>query len=316
MKLIDASSKVLSRCMGLSSEEKLLIVCDENTINIGESLFTAALPMGADAILIQIPATKISGGEPPDLVASALLNSDVAICPTTNSLTHSEAVKMAYKKGTRVATMPGITKEVLIRTMDADYDKIKIRSKRIAQILDQGIHVEVTTDKGTNISFSIKKRKPIADFGILTKKGSIGNLPAGEAFIAPLEYSVEGKAVIDGSITNIGKLNEEVILIIKGGSILNIRGGTEAEMLDELIRGHVEKAKMIGEFGIGTNDTAMISGNPIEDEKVLGTVHIAIGKNSSFGGVIDTDIHLDCIIKNPYVSIDGKQIMKNGKLKI
>ncbi len=316
MKLKDAASKVLSQCMGFQSEEDLLVVCDEKTTTIGQSLFAAALPISTDTTLLQISTFQMTDGEPPPLVTSALLKTDVAVCPTTHSLTHSEAVKKAYTSGTRVATMPGINEDILIRTMNADYSKVRNRSQKIAQILNESNHIKISSSKGTNLSFSIKGRKSIADFGILTKKGSIGNLPAGEAFIAPLEDSINGKAVVDGSITSIGKVKDEITVEIEEGSVFHIEGESEAEQLNKCISAHGEGAKMVGEFGIGTNDAAIISGNPLEDEKVLGTIHIALGKNSSFGGSIEVDIHLDCIIKRPSVFIDGEEIMKNGVLNI
>ncbi|MCH6574776.1 MAG: PAS domain-containing protein, partial [Bacteroidetes bacterium] len=74
--------------------------------------------------------------------------------------------------------------------------------------------------------------------------------------------------------------------------------------------GEIEKQKEI------TNDKAIISGNILEDEKVLGTCHIALGNNTGFGGKINIPLHLDGIIKNPTISVDNKKIMESGKLLI
>jgi leucyl aminopeptidase (aminopeptidase T) len=72
----------------------------------------------------------------------------------------------------------------------------------------------------------------------------------------------------------------------------------------------------IAELGIGTNDQAIVTGAILEDEKVMGTVHIALGNNISMGGTCDVGIHLDGVILAPTVSVDGKLIMERGKLKI
>jgi len=75
-----------------------------------------------------------------------------------------------------------------------------------------------------------------------------------------------------------------------------------------------KKAKNIAEFGIGTNDQAIITGFTLEDEKVMGTVHIAVGDNSSFGGKVEVNSHLDGIINKPILFIDGEKIIYSGKL--
>ena len=75
-------------------------------------------------------------------------------------------------------------------------------------------------------------------------------------------------------------------------------------------------ARNIAEFGIGTNDSAKLSGVLLEDEKVMGTVHLALGNNITMGGTFNVPIHLDGIIKKPTVYLDGKLLMKSGKLLI
>jgi aminopeptidase len=77
-----------------------------------------------------------------------------------------------------------------------------------------------------------------------------------------------------------------------------------------------KNARNIAEFGIGTNDSVKLSGILLEDEKVMGTVHIALGNNVSMGGKINVPIHLDGVIKEPTVFLDSKVIMKDGKLLV
>jgi len=75
-------------------------------------------------------------------------------------------------------------------------------------------------------------------------------------------------------------------------------------------------ARNIAEFGIGTNDSAKLSGVLLEDEKVMGTIHIAVGNNVSMGGSVNVPIHLDGVVKKPTVWMDGKLLMKDGKLLV
>jgi leucyl aminopeptidase (aminopeptidase T) len=74
-----------------------------------------------------------------------------------------------------------------------------------------------------------------------------------------------------------------------------------------------DKGKNIAEFGIGTNDKAKLSGMLLEDEKVLGTVHIALGDNKTMGGKVHVPLHLDGVITNPTILVDSTPIMRSGR---
>ena len=85
--------------------------------------------------------------------------------------------------------------------------------------------------------------------------------------------------------------------------------------------GHFLAAKLVGvwpeEFGIGMNPASKIIGNVLEDEKKLGTVHVAFGDNSTFGGNVKCGIHIDGIILKPTVVInDEKTILEKGELTV
>jgi len=132
----------------------------------------------------------------------------------------------------------------------------------------------------------------------------------------------EGKSscvfVVDGSMAGIGNLEGKtpITVRVENGMAVEITGGPEAELLKEKLSAVGEKAFNVAEFGVGTNDAARIIGNILEDEKVMGTIHIALGNNMSMGGTVDVPIHLDGIIKNPSFELDGRPIMKDGKLLI
>jgi len=79
---------------------------------------------------------------------------------------------------------------------------------------------------------------------------------------------------------------------------------------------HGQAGRNIAELGIGTNDQAKITGLILEDEKVMGTVHIALGDNMSMGGTVSVQSHLDGLIKKPTVYLDGRVIMEKGNLLI
>lgn len=314
-KLYNASKIALVECMALKENEKVLIISDKNTRNIAYHLFEVSQKYSKETpILIEIPVAKVNGEEPPQIVADIMKKFDVVLCPTSKSLTHTKARIEASNLGVRIATLPGINEDIMIRCMSANYNNIAEETIRICDILEKHRIVRITSKLGTDLKFSIEGRKAYASKGLFHQKGESGNLPTGEAYLAPVEGTANGVAVFDGSFASIGILEEPLKLFIKDGYVEKISGGKQAKQLDNLLKPFGKPAYNIAEFGIGTNDKAKLIGKILEDEKVKGTIHIALGNNKSMGGSIDVGIHLDGIITKPDVYLDDKLFMKKGKI--
>jgi len=309
-----AARVAVARCMSVKSGETVLVITDQPRRKIGYALWEEAKRSGAEAILTEIIPRKIHSEEPPRPVAELMKNADVVLAPTTKSLTHTDARREACSQGTRIATLPGITEEIMTRTLDADYQKIAARSRKIALMLTKAHQVRLTTPGGTDIAMSVEGRKGYADTGLYHQKGDFGNLPAGEAFLAPIEGSSQGTIWVDGAIADLGVLKEGIRLVVKDGFVTEILGRTEAEKLKTLLSPLGKLAYNIAELGIGTNDKAIVTGNVLEDEKAIGTVHIALGDNASMGGKVSAPIHIDGILLRPTLKVDGETIMADGKL--
>ncbi len=316
-KLDSASQIAIRDCMGAKKNEKILVITDELKREIGLSLHENALAMGYTSLLVEMKSGKINGEEPSPEVAELMQKFDVVFCPTAKSLTHTDARRAASAKGVRIATFPGITKEVMIRGMNADYKAISKRTLKLKSILEKGKEVRVTAPAGTDISFKIRGRKVIPSKGLFHKKGESGNLPTGEAFLAPVEGTANGVFVVDGSMAGLGLIkNVNIKIEVEKGYATKITGGTAARKLKVMLDKVGKQARNIAEFGIGTNDSAKLSGLLLEDEKVMGTIHIAVGNNVSMGGSVNVPIHLDGVVKKPTVWMDGKLLMKDGKLLV
>jgi len=314
-KLDTASEIAIKTCMNVKMNERILVISDEFKKEIGYSLHKNALRLGYKSLYVEMKSGKINGEEPPKEVSELLKKFDVVFCPTAKSLTHTDARRKACATGTRLATFPGITKDVMIRGMNADYNKISKLSIKLKGILEKGSNVRITTKLGTDISFSIKGRTAIASKGLFHKKGEAGNLPTGETFLAPIEGTTNGVFIVDGSMAGLGLIKKTKLKIeVKKGYAIKITGGILANKLNKMLDAVGKNARNIAEFGIGTNDSAKLSGVLLEDEKVMGTIHIALGNNTSMGGKINVPIHLDGVVKEPTVYLDGKLLLENGKL--
>jgi aminopeptidase len=314
-----AANNVIENCLGVKDGEVVTVltdIADGERVKIGRSLWEAAQKRGAEAIYVEMLPRKNSGEEPPVSIAALMATSDVVLCPTTKSLTHTKARRDACSRNARIATLPGITQEVAIRCLSADYMEIARRTEAVASALRKGSNFRVISAKGTNLRLERGERSVIADTGLIRTPGSSGNLPAGEAFFAPMEGTAEGEIVFDGSIGDIGKLKTPVRLVVQNGIAKVITDSEAARKFEQLLSGVGPEAYQIAELGVGTNDRAEIHGTILEDEKVLGTVHLALGNNIGMGGTISVPIHLDGLIQNATLYVDDVLILEGGVLRI
>lgn len=311
-----AAQTAVSNCLRVRRGETVLVITDEPLRKIGYLFWGVAKDLGAEAILTELIPRESHGEEPPQALAKFMKEADVLIIPTSMSLSHTDARREATKAGARCVTLPGIREETMCRALNADYEKIAGKSRKVAQILSEGKKAEVTTPAGTQITMSLEGRQGHADTGLVFNPGDFSNLPAGEGYIAPIEGTAEGKIVIDGAIADTGVMDEVIELTVREGFVEEIKGGRWAKYLRGLVEPHGKLGRNIAELGIGTNDKAKLIGNVLEDEKVLGTVHIAMGDNASMGGNVSVASHLDAILLRPSLKVDGKVIMEEGKLII
>ncbi len=313
MDLEKGSKIVLNDCLAVKPGESVLIVTDDIKYEMGYALYRVAQQMKAEAVLIITEPGEVHGAEPPAPVAKAMAEANVVICPTTASLTHTNARINAVQKGARVATMPGITADMFSEgPITADYRQVEKLTLKITELLTRGETAKIVKD-GYTLTMSISQRKGIPSTGVYQQPGTSGNLPSGEAYIAPVEGTANGEMIIDGSMVGIGKLAEPLFVKIVNGRLVELQG-RGAEKLGVLFAN--ERNSSLGELGIGTNHKARISGTILEDEKVFGSVHIAFGTNTSFGGTIKADCHMDGIILAPDLYIDDQMIIKHGMFLI
>ncbi|EMT52461.1 hypothetical protein I532_12429 [Brevibacillus borstelensis AK1] len=313
MKLIEISKGILTNCMALKAGESFLVVADDAKRELGEALWEAGRQLGAEAMFVVMNQREKSGQEPPAAISEAMKRSDVVVCVTQHSLTHTKARKEAAANGTRLATMPAITEDMFLKgAITADYSQVKALTEKVTELLTRANTIRIEKE-GKALTFSINGRNGVPSTGVYVNPGESGNLPSGEAYIAPVEGTAEGQIVVDGSIAGIGKIDSPLLLTVKDGRIVEAEGAEADRLLKTLGDGD---GRLLGEFGIGTNDKARITGVVLEDEKVYGTIHVAFGSNNTFGGTIAAGVHIDLVVKAPDVYADDELIMKDGKLLV
>lgn len=306
--------EILTDCMGLKCGERYLVLADDEKKELGEHFYNIGKKMGAEAVLIAMQVMDKSGQEPPHIVTEAMKHSDVIVCLTQHSITHTKAKKDAAESGARIATMPGITEDMFKRgALTANYSEVEKLTKEVRSVLDSGRKAAIIKD-GYKLELSIDGRLAVESTGRYLERGQSGNLPSGEAYIAPVEGSANGRILVDGSIVGLGRLESPILLEIRDGLLVNASGDRAEQWLR--IIGEENSARNVAELGIGTNPMAMLTGNILEDEKILGTAHIAFGSNFTFGGKVKAGVHLDAVVLNPVVYIDDRIILDNGVITL
>ncbi len=293
----------------------MLVVANPSTLGLGERMRDEAGRAGADAMLLLMAERDAHGQEPPDAVAAAMARADVVLCPTAKSLSHTAARRHANEAGSRIATLPGVTGETLARVMSAGMEGLRRKGAAVAAALDAGSEAQITCPNGSDLTLNIAGRDAISDDGDLRAPGAFGNLPCGEGFIPPIETEGEGTLFVDGTIGGVETDDSLVELRIEDGALVEASGRGGSELL-ELLRGAGTGGTGVAELGIGTNEKATLTGNLIEDEKILGTCHVAFGASAGIGGAVQVPIHIDCVVMRPTVAIDGEAVVRDGELLV
>lgn len=219
--------------------------------------------------------------------------------------------------GVRYASMPLFDPTMFLTSMNVDWHYVAKLSTDIAEMLSEAEWAHVKSEYGTDIEFSIKDRKGIPDTGLFHNPGEFGNLPAGEAFTAPVETEAYGRLVILYAPDR--ELERPITMKFIDGGVESIEGFEDYRYFIEDVFKKMPEARFIAEFGVGTNPKASRPDNLLEAEKILGTVHIAIGDNHTFGGLNKVGFHTDYVVFKPTVLIGGKgwekKLLLRGELQ-
>lgn len=310
-KLHAAADRAVNQALRIRRGEKYLLVTDTAKLEIAEALAFHAQKAGAEVTTYLMTETlrPITG---PTRQFKALIEG----ASVTTYLLEGRFPEKPFRgfmvaqgaKHGRICMMPGITRDMMERLVAIDFSEMAAFTRKVVRaVKDADILVENAA--GTRIAFTVAGRDWHEDVGAIAKKGVHGNLPAGECFTCPVEETFNGKVVI-------GLIDDKMgpgEMTFKAGRLVSYKGAGIAEVIRTV--GDDPTARMIGEFGIGTNKGARISPNMLEAEKAFGTVHFAIG--DSYGiGRNKSKFHFDALVDKVTITANGRTIAKDGKFLI
>jgi aminopeptidase len=199
------------------------------------------------------------------------------------------------------------------RSMDVDYGELQQKADAAARLFEGAGTVRIRSPKGTDLTLGVAGRPIDKDVGLVGRETDLSNLPAGEICLAPLEDQADGTVVFDLAFWD-GRRIEDLEVRFERGVVTPVRAATEFEYFCGVLDSADGDARVIGELGIGLNPAVgEPCGYTLTDEKILGTVHLALGDNRMLGGVNDSSLHWDMMILRPTVAVDGRPLLDDGE---
>ena len=310
---------VLDSCLGVRPDEEVLLLTDAGTDpEVVAGLSDGISSRGAVPLVARMPTPPLPGAEPPRAVAAALLSAGAAIELTSLFVGSSKARRQASAVGVRYLAMPGVELDTFRAAgpLTVDFDSQRALARMVGRAWDSGTWFRLTSAAGTDLRGSIENRPGRVLDGIARADGQYMAPPDIEAGTAPVEETTSGVAVIDGDLLFMGKgpLPEPVVMHIENGRMVGVEGTQRDRLLDMIHRCNDERMGNLAEVSMGLNPLGNICGVPMETESALGTAHIALGNSIAYGGTVDAAAHLDCVMANATLEIDGEVVISDGEL--
>lgn len=317
-RLESVAQRAIGTYLAVQPGEQVVVLVDEKTSpSIPIALRSAIESAKAEPVIISIAARRTSGEELPRSVLEAVIAADVIVSACSRSPYHSSLKVLAQEAGTRGAlNSPSMESGWTDGAMQYDFIELREPGSRLRKILTEGSSARVTAPNGTDITMSIAGRSAVGWLtGVAQNRCETMAWPGGEVSLPPVEGTSSGLVVVEVAMTDIGGVRTPIEWTVERGHVVDIVGGEEADQLRDLVRG-VENATNIGELGIGINPGARLVDDITEAKKRRGTAHIAMGDSANgYGGNVDCALHLDGLIPNVSIEIDGEPVVTSGMVQ-
>lgn len=323
-------------CMNVQDQDRVLIISDEETLEIGQALTAEVEGIGAQVKMLKL---EDFGPRPMTEVPGELIQALRELLPTVTFFAASSQegeVKMRMGLTVQIRELYGeleqplprhghmvsITPPLIEQGMTADYQEINRLTYQVLEIVQDAQEIQVTSVKGTDIRAEINPDyRWVPCHGLYHTAGDWGNLPEGEVFTCP--GNLNGVLVVDvlGDYFSpkYGVLEHPLTIEVEESRVKAVRCQDQA-LADEFLAylHSTENGDRAGEFAIGTNIAVTeLTGNLLQDEKIPG-IHVAFGNPSGYntGAEWDSEVHVDVVPVECTITVDGVRIMEKGEFTL
>ena len=313
-------ANLLDRCLDVREGERIVLLCDEGT----DAAVVAGLVEGielrrAASVVASMPMPELPGAEPPSDVAATMLEAGAVIELTSLFIGSNLARRRATDAGVRYLAMPGVRLDTFRDDgpLDVDFDAIRADAETIGRAWDGAHRFRLTTPAGTDLRGSVQGRPGRVLHGLARADGAYMAPPDIESGTAPVEGTTQGMVVVDADLLFMGQgpLPDPVVIHVKDGEMSGLEGANADRLRDMLARCDDERMRNVAEVSMAFNPAGRVCEVAMETESALGTAHIALGNSMAYGGVVDAVAHLDCVMKDATLELDGRPVMVAGELR-
>lgn len=310
---------VVQKLLAMKPGEHLATVVDAQTDAVMlQALGEVAAEAGVEVTVLTIPLRETARKNDLGRVVERALEGADALVGLTGGCgapSHAEAVARLCA-GKRLRYLSMVMRGVAHFTGGgalADWPTLSAEGERLAERWRKAKKLHVTTPAGTDLRAAVEGERTSVECGLADRPGARAAFPGGEISLLPKEGSADGRIVVDGPIAHLGA-GDGFHLAVKAGKVLAVGGaGPRATALRKIL-GSVPNAANVAEVGVGLNPGCGRSGDVQEEKKARGLVHVALGDNVSLGGPVKCGVHLDMILYQPTVRLDGQVVVDDGRI--
>ena len=313
----DGFDGVLDQCLGVRPGEQVVLLTDGGTDDgVVTRLLEALAARDGIPLVARMPAPHLPGAEPPGAVAAMMLEAGAVIELTSLFIGSSLARRNATERGVRYLAMPGVRVETFRPggPLDVDFERLRADAERVGRAWGSAREFRLTSRGGTDLRGSVEGRPGRVLHGMAREPGAYMAPPDIESGTAPVEGTASGIVVIDGDLLFMGEgpLADAVALHIEDGRMAGIEGPERARLTSMLERCADDRMANLAEVSVAFNPAGTICSVPMETESARGTAHIALGNSIAYGGKVNAIAHLDCVMRDATLELDGRAVMTEG----
>jgi len=322
--LVKATEILARELVRVRPGDHVLVYTDsESEWTVAEAAARAVHNAGAKVAMMRYPAPRgvaqNADRDLPEPLSAAMRNCDVMIEFSKKYLLYSTPWRLAMQgKRARYLCLSGMTSDAMVRCIGGINVQALIQFQdKIAELTRNARRMRITTPSGTDVEFQNDTKRPVLTEGVVADKPGDYML-IGQVDWAPIEKSIKGAIVFDGSVwppDDLGRLANPIRLKVEEGKVVSIEGTREAKTFAKWLDSLDDPAmRNVAHIAYGCNPGAKLSGLIVEDERVWGSVEWGLGYQGEtfLGESGPAKTHTDGICLNASIWMDGEQISSEG----